>query len=428
MPASYPFGRRALPGLAVCLLAPSLARAQADRLGLIGHAVHRTAVSSGPGGDILGELAGPAGWRVEWLTFGVPEIHDRLFREASLQAGAIDLAFLLNRYVAPRVAQLFLPLDGPEGVLEGMGLDDIPAGMRAPFTFDGRLYGLPFRQATSGLFRNAALLEERGLPDEAPATPEALLAAVRAATFRRSDGLPVNGLVLDGPGPSQMIDLARMWDGDFVTTDLRLRVEEPAMLGALTALRALFEEGVLPRTFPRFSTEQVTTAMQQGRASFAISPISRHAALNDPRASRYPGRIQVAALPAAAAIADRFAVAPVKSEVWALAIPRNARNRAGAIRALRHIGGAEASLRAALNGNGPVRLSTLTDPRYAAAAPWAAAEAAALRVARPPLPGFENAARAEDIFREEVEGMLVRGTVPAEAAANIARRVRPLLA
>ncbi len=415
-------GRRAVLGAALLAL-PGVARAQPGRLGLIGHAVHRTSVTAGPGGDVLGEL----GIRPEWLTFGVPEIHDRLFREASLPSGAVDLAFLLNRYAGPRVAELFRPLDGPEGVLDGLNLDDIPAGMRAAFTFGGRLYGLPFRQATSGLFWNEALLAERGLPAEAPRTPDALLAAVRGATFRRGEGPALNGLVLDGPGPSQMIDLARMWDGDFLTTDLVLRVEEAPMVRALATLRALFEEGVLPRTFPRFSTEQVTTAMQQGRAAFAISPISRHAALNNPGASRYPGKIHVAPVPASAEIAARYAVAPVKSEVWALAIPRNARNRDGAVRALRHLGGAEAGLRAALNGNGPVRLSTLTNPRYAESAPWAAAEAAALPHARAPLPGFENAARAEDIFREEVEGMLVRGTDPAEVAASIARRVRPLL-
>ncbi len=419
--------RRALLGAAAILCArPALAQS-GDRLGIIGHAVHRAAVSTGPGGDVLGELAGPAGWRVEWLTFGVPEIHDRMFREASLAQGAADLAFLLNRYVSPRVAELFLPLDGPDGVLEGLDIADIPAGMRAPFTFGGRLYGVPFRQATSGLFLNQALLEERGLATAPPRDPASLAAAVRAATFRRADGVPVNGLVLDGPGPSQMIDLARMWDGDFLGPELQLRVEEPAMVRALDLLRALFEEGVLPRTFPRFSTEQVTTAMQQGRAAFAISPISRHAALNG-QASRYPGKIAVAPVPAAPEIAARVAVAPVKSEIWSLAIPRNGRNRDGAIRALRHLGSAAASLRAALNGNGPVRLSTLNDSRYSATVPWAAVEAAALAAgARPPLPGFENAARAEDIFREEVEGMLVRNTPAAETAANIARRVRPLL-
>ncbi|WP_137178216.1 ABC transporter substrate-binding protein [Roseomonas sp. AR75] len=419
--------RRAVLGAAgLSLAAPALAQAEA-RLGIIGHSVHRNAVSQGPGGNMLGELAGPAGWRVEWLTFGVPEIHDRLFREASLREGAVDLAFLLNRYVAPRVAELFVPLDGPEGVLQGLAVEDIPEGMRRPFTFGGRLYGLPFRQATSGLFLNAALLEERGMEVAPPASPDALAAAVRRATFRRGDGLAVNGLVLDGPGPSQMIDLARMWDGDFLSSDLQLRVEEPAMLKALDLLRAFFAEGVLPRTFPRFSTEQVTTAMQQGRAAFAISPISRFTALNNPASSRYPGRIQVATVPSAPEIVSRFPVAPVKSEIWALAIPRNARNRDGAVKALRGFGSADASLRAALNGNGPVRLSTLGDPRYAAAVPWAVVEAAALRDARPPLPGWENAARAEDIFREEVEAMLVRNQPALEIAANIARRVRPLL-
>lgn len=418
--------RRALLGAAAASLAAPALGQGSDRLGIIGHAVHRAAVTTGPGGDILGEVAAAAGWRPEWVTLGVPEIHDRLFREASLQQGAFDLAFLLNRYVSPRIAELFLPLDGPDGVLEGMALDDIPAGMRRPFTFNGRLYGLPFRQATSGLFMNRALLEERGMATAPPATPDALIAAIRAATSRR-EGPPVNGLVLDGPGPSQMIDLARMWNGDFLTEDLRLRVEEPAMVNALALLKALYDEGVLPRTFPRFTTEQVTTAMQQGRAVFAISPISRFTALNNPAASRYPGKIAVAPVPSAPEIASRFPVAPVKTEIWALTIPRNARDRASGVQALRGIGNAQASLRAGLNGNGPVRLSTLGDPRYAAAVPWAAVEAAALRDARPPLPGFDNAARAEDTFRDEVEAMLVRGTAPAETAAAIARRVRPLL-
>ena len=420
--------RRSLLGTAAAigLAHPALAQS-GDRLGIIGHAVHRASVTTGRGGDVLGELAAQAGWRPEWVTLGVPEIHDRLFREASLQQGAFDLAFVLNRYVSPRIAELFLPLDGPDGVLEGLAVEDIPAGMRQPFTFGGRLYGLPFRQATSGLFLNQAILEERGLATTPPRSPDELVAAVRAATFRGGGGVPVNGLVLDGPGPSQMIDLARMWDGDFVTPELTLRVEEPSMVQALALLRTLFDEGVLPRTFPRFTTEQVTTAMQQGRAAFAISPISRHTALNNPAASRYPGRIEVAAVPSAPEIAARYPVAPVKSEIWSLAIPRNGRNRAGGIRALRGLGGAEASLRAALNGNGPVRLSTLNDATYTASVPWAAVEAAALRDARPPLPGWENAARAEDIFREEVEAMLVRSQPPAEIAANIARRVRPLL-
>ena len=422
-----PLSRRAALGAAAFALARPAFGQGNERLGIIGHSVHRAAVTAGPGGDILGELAGPAGWRVEWITLGVLEIHDRLFREASLAQGAVDLAFLLNRYVAPRVAELFLPLDGPDGVLEGMALEDIPAGMRQPFTFGGRLYGLPFRQATSGLFLNEALLEERGMPLAAPRNPDELVAAARAATFRRADGVPVNGLVLDGPGPSQMIDLARMWDGDFLTSDLALRVEEPAMLRAFNMLRELFAEGVLPRIFPRFSTEQVTSAVQQGRAAFAISPISRFTALNDPRASRYPGRVKVSPVPSAPEIVARMPVAPVKSEIWSLAIPRNTRNRDGAVRALRQLGSADASLRAALNGNGPVRLSTLNDARYSAAVPWAAVEAAALRDARPPLPGFDNAARAEDIFREEVEGMLVRGTSAQDTAMGIARRVRPLL-
>lgn len=425
--------RRALLGSALSL--PALRRAASQgpgagrsgpRLMLLGHAVHRASLNEGAGGDPLAEWVASGGARPDWITLGVTEAHDRLFREASLTTGAVDVAFVLNRYLSGRIGGLFLPLDGQDGPLAGLDLDDTPAVMRAALTFDGRLHGLPFRQATSGLLWNETLLAEQGL-NAAPRTPDELLAAARALSARRGDGPPVSGLVMDGPGPSQMIDLARMWDGDFVAIDLSLRVEEPAMVRALDILRALFAEGVLPRAFPRFSTELATTAMQQGRAAMAITPISRHAALNDPRASRYPGKIHVAAVPAAPEIAARYPVAPVKSEFWSLAIPRNSRNVPAAARLLRHLAGREATLRAALNGNGPVRLSVLADPRYAATAPYAAVEAEALHVARPPLPGWENASRAEDVFREEVERMLVGNVPAAQTAAAIASRVRPLL-
>ncbi|WP_203073360.1 extracellular solute-binding protein [Falsiroseomonas ponticola] len=388
----------ALPALPALLARPL--RAQADRVVMLGDAATQAMLSGGPGGMVAGD-------GIVWTISDTP--HERALRDAGLAQGSYDLALLPHHLVTPRVATLFLPLEE--------AVEDIPPAFRRAFTLDGRLYGLPFAQVTQALFRNTAIARDA----PAPGTAAAMLAACRAAAGRRPDGSAVAGLVADGPGLA--IDLARLWDGDVLDAALALRVTEPAMLRGLEALSALFAEGALPRTLPRFTPADALRDMQAGRGAFALAPFLRHGLLNRPGASRDAGRIEVSAVPGVEGQA-----APVTVALRALVIPRNAANPDGARRALGRLGGVEAAVRAGLNGNGPTRLAALADPRYRAAVPWAAAEEAAVRVARPALPPFAQAARAEAIIRAEVEAMLVRPRTAAETAERLAFRLRPLLA
>lgn len=384
---------------AVLLALPALlarpVRAQADRVVMLADAATRAQLTRGPGGDV----AGPG---IAWTISDTP--YDRAVRDAGLATGSYDLALLPHHLVTPRAAALFLPLDDAPA--------DIPPALRRAFTIEGRLYGLPFAQVTQALFRNTAIT--RDAPP--PATAAALLAACRDATAG-----PVAGLVADGTDLA--FDLARLWDGDVLGPDLALRVTEPGMIRGLEALAALFADGVLPRTLPRFTPAEALREMQLGRGAWALAPFARHEWLNRAGASRDAGRIEASAIPGAAGDA-----APVTMALRALVVPRNAPNPDAAMRALRRLGGAEEAVRLGLNGLGPARLSALSDPRYAAAVPWATAEAAALRVARPPLPPFAQAARADAIIRAELEAMLVRPRAPRETAERIAFRLRPLLA
>ena len=126
-------------------------------------------------------------------------------------------------------------------------------------------------------------------------------------------------------------------------------------------------------------------------------------------------RIEVAAVPSAPEIAARYPVAPVKSEIWSLAIPRNGRNRAGGIRALRGLGGADASLRAALNGNGPVRLRV---PRRCN------------RVLKNVILGAAKSAAAaskESVFADSYQRWLDAHRSPRVARRNLARSLATVM-
>src|SRR5262249_32130832 len=78
----------------------------------------------------------------------------------------------------------------------------------------------------------------------------------------------------------------------------------------------------------------------------------------------------------------RFEVAPAKVEFWGMAIPKTSRNKRIAWSFMREMLSKENTLKAALNGNGPVRNSAYDDPRMRDSLPYAEDERRVLRGAR----------------------------------------------
>ena len=101
---------KALAGAVAALAAGPFAAGvawAADRLTIIGHAVHKAAATTGPGGDLTAAWRARQGADIEWLTFGVEAANERAFKEASLGEGNADIVFILDRYTGPQYAGLF---------------------------------------------------------------------------------------------------------------------------------------------------------------------------------------------------------------------------------------------------------------------------------------------------------------------------------
>ena len=99
-------------GAATALALPGAARAQAKTVTALGHRVHQTSATTGPGGDATEAWRKQSGASVNWVTFGdVNAIHERLLREVTLSETTIDVAYLLNGRAVPRNLKLFEPLD-----------------------------------------------------------------------------------------------------------------------------------------------------------------------------------------------------------------------------------------------------------------------------------------------------------------------------
>jgi multiple sugar transport system substrate-binding protein len=110
-----------------------------------------------------------------------------------------------------------------------------------------------------------------------------------------------------------------------------------------------------------------------------------------------------------------------------MAIPANSKDKALSWDYIRFVSSTQATLGMARNGNGPVRVSTYSEPSFAQSQPQAKAEAAALAKARPAFPAFPNAVRSQATFLEEVQLAVLGRKTPKAAVAAIIERVKPMM-
>lgn len=397
--------------------------AQAKSLNIISHRVHQamlTGDGGGKGGNILDDWSKANGASVNWTTFDVAPLHERLLREASLAETSFDVGFILNTSAVPRSLRLMQPLNDFLRAEPIENWTEVAPGMVKALTVDGAFHGVPFRHATTGLHYNEELLAQRGL-NGPPRTIEDMIDYARKATFTRSDGVPVSGFAMEGVSYVNMVTLSLAWNAPFIGDDLAVVPNEVGMIKTLAAFRDMFADRALPRNFPTLKQDEVITLMQQGRTAMCHFAYGRHFAFNDPQKSNFSGKIKAAPPPASGGGIVGT------TEFWSFVIPKNARNKELAWSLVTAMTAKEAVIRAALNGNGPVRPSAYNDPRVQAAVPYAAAEAQTLAVARPPLPAFDRAVEAGDALAQTVQAVAIGQMTPEQGVAELKRRVQPMV-
>lgn len=410
---------------AASVVAPAVIRAQTRSLNAFGHRVHQN-IMNGPGGDVTAAWRSAQRTEVNWTTLGdVAAIGERLLREITLSETTIDLAHLVNGRAIPRTLGLFEPLDAFQQGEPIEDFADISGGLVGPMRLDGSLRGVPMRHATNALVYNEAIFEERGIAG-IPKTFEELMETAKKLTFKRADGTQVFGMVFAVQFAANFLGFGRAYNGDYMSADGKITCEQPGMVKGVAACAELHKAEALPRNMSAMTNEEITTMIQQGRVAMALNPFARVVSYNDPKNSKYPGKIKAAIMPMAAEFAGRIPYAPTY-EFWAYAIPKNSKNKALTWSLIRALSSKEGTLKMALNGNGPVRVSTYSDPAFARNLPHAAIEAEAIKHARIPLPAFDNQQRAYDIFTEESQAAMLGMKTAERAMADAAKRVQPLL-
>ena len=376
------------------------------------------------GGDIAGEWAKKKGVKLNWITGNIEPIHDRLFRELSLRETSIDLAFVINKFETPKISTLLEPLDEWQKKAPIEDFAGIPANLLVATRYRGVLTAVPFRHATPGLFWNKELFKERGL-DRPPRTADELVAFARKMTYTRADGTRVNGLIANsGDEHLAVLTILNMYGAELIDKDQKVKANSPQMIKGLKVLADLYKEGVLPTNYATISIDDVIGAMQQGRAAMGVDPFARYTVYNNPKASKYPGQIEVVALPADAGLGRTDTS---MTEIWSMAIPKNSKQKELAWDLIRELSSKENTVRIALNGNGPVRPAAYDDERLKKQLAYTVEESKAIQHALVVPSGFNASLEALTIFKEESQAAVLGRKTAEQAAASMQSRIEPLV-
>ena len=416
-----------LAGLAV-LAAVAIAAsgsAYSASINVLAHKVHQS-VSTGltagtKGGDVTADWQAENG-QINWITADVTPLHERLLREMSLGTGNISMAFFLNRFASPKVFSLLEPLDGYEQAKPIDEFDGLSQGMRDGMTYEGHLYGIPFRHATNALIYNEQMLKDAGF-DGPPKTFAELVDMAKKLHHKDANGQEVYGLANhSGDSPTFILNLMLASGKPLLETDYTLNANTPEFINALNTLKDLYEHGGLIDNYISSNLDGIIADLQNGRAAMTINPFGREKVLNDPKLSRFPGAFKVTSVPVGA-----DGKTPAQTEVWYMVIPANAPQKDLAWSLIRTLSAPDATVRETLNGNGAVRPAAYDDPRIVEAIPSAAEQARSVASAHLAFPGFDEAARAQAILSEEADAFLLGKQTAEEAAAHIQDRIEPLL-
>ncbi len=408
------------PEGAVTPAAPATPAAPVE-LVVLSHKVHQDAmVGKQDGGkNLLAEFIAknPHVKDVKFITAGTPEVHDRLFREASLPKTEIDVAFIYSPYISPDVPSFFLPLDD---YLAKKPLED-PADMIQSFwgelTFNGKKYAVPMRSGgQSFLFYNKKILAERGITP--PKTLEDLVEGIKKAAFTRPNGERIYGYAKQGNKAEIAFSMGvfvRAMGGEFITRDFRSNLMSPEVLTSLRIYRELAAAGVLPDNFTALTNADTLSLFQNGRVAFYTAGPDYLTRLSKPGVveARDIGFMNIP--PLRKDLAKWGGASPTATFQWAMCIPNGSQRKDAAWDFVRFMSSKDAVLNMALSGNGPIRTSTFEDPKYKSRAPYLDGMLVMLKYGSPMFPAFENFTQVNDLIGEQIQ-QVVLGRKTAEQA------------
>ena len=296
--------------------------------------------------------------------------------------------------------------------------DYFPATMRAN-TWQGQLYALPWFVDVGMLYWRTDLM------DAPPRSLDELIALAQQGMQR---GALPSGIVWQGARYEGLVttflEYLGAFGGEILTSDLRVVIDSPEAIAALTHLRDQIRRyGIAPREVLTWHEEEARFAFQNGNAVFMRNWPYAYTLLSDSLESRVAGKFAVAPMPAAPGGHPTATLGGSQ-----LAINARSEHPEAAYRLIRFLTAPEQMLeRAATVGQYPSRPSLYADPRLQDALAIPTAQAKQVIEAAMPRPVTPIYTELSEILQIQLHRAMVGQTTPDVALRGAAREMERLI-
>jgi multiple sugar transport system substrate-binding protein len=350
-----------------------------------------------------------------------PELNARV--RTVLEAGDADFDVIsTHTKYAPSQAAWLSALDADIGA----EIDDFLPQPRELARIDGALLQIPRNLDVRLLYYRRDLVGANGSRVPVPQTWDALIDAATALTRPGLYGFLFPGR--DSGLFGTFYELLVSAGGRLFDADLRPAFDDAAGIWAADRLAELHHRrGLTPRELPTWHYDEISASFRRGEAAMVCDWPGSHHMYTARETCSVADRVAVALLPTGPA-GIRAAYAGCHS----FAIPRTARNRAGAVRLLRDLTSTEAQLSEARRGAIPVRTSALAQIRAEAAGQPAEAHRWELLTRTQEAmiipPRFAAYPECEDALWHAVQRAMTGAISPEAAVHEGAQHIEALLA
>jgi len=397
--------------------------AEPGELIVISHRVHKAVATgeNGKGRNIVAEFEEKNNATVTYQTYPTGEIQDKLYRLGPLSKSDEDVIHVVPQWSSKQATKFLEPLNDymKKKPIEGFETN-YPAGMAKAWTHDGKLYAIPVRAGTSSLFYNKRIFAERGIPGP-PKTPEELLDYARKTTYTLPSGEKVFGFCVRGTKweiAEKLPVFARIWEGDVITPDYKVVINEKPCVDALNLLKSLYQEGLMPPNWATIDYAEIVKLTMEGRLAISMHGANYTPTLNNPEKSKEAGNL----IPAHVPLAKEFHTAERDFSVsfvwfWAQAILKGSTDKELAWDFIRHLATTDSRMEMAKSGNAIAHIAVMeasTDPGiqiYKELAPYS----------RPAVPAMDNWNEVAEIIGDTVHKVVVQGQ-DAQSLADAAKK------
>jgi len=398
----------------------------------ISHKIHENILRglTGTGRDLVQEFIDktPEVSKVTFITMGVEEVRDKLFREASLKSTDVNIGFVYTPWITSAMPDFFASLSDFELAKPLENKDDFFTNLIDELTIDGNLYAVPLRASGQGLFFNKNILKERGIAIEDIKTSEDLIAAIKRCTFTRPSGEVVYGITKQGLReelPFVVGDFLRSKNGDYIDRDLQLHLSDPRVAWALDVYRDFYASGSVPKNFTAMTNADSVEIFKSGKAAFTVAGPG-YLANYTTDSSLTEDDIGFVNFPPSREIAQTFMVSPTITFQWAIAIPKNAKYKDLVWDFVQYVTTEDAILQTVFSGNEPVRESVFHNDEYIASVAYPQQQRNIFEYGRPLFPGFDQYPEFISILGEEMQQAVLGTKTSVQALSDAEKKIKDL--